>query len=93
MRLRHAILTASLIASPLALSLPAQAAGQDKDHSIAVDGFASVEAGGGWSEGTVTVKNDADAPYSGQHLVLYFGSEMLGVDQVAAEYADGTSGA
>ncbi|MET8630031.1 hypothetical protein ABZW30_40990 [Kitasatospora sp. NPDC004669] len=93
MRLRHAILTASLIASPLALSLPAQAAGQDKEHSVAIDGFASVEAGGGWSEGTVTVKNDADAPYSGQHLVLYFGYEMLGVDQVAAEYADGTSGA
>ncbi|MFG2841874.1 hypothetical protein ACGF12_01725 [Kitasatospora sp. NPDC048296] len=78
--------------SPLALSLPAQAAGPDKDHSVAVDGFASVEAGGGWSEGTVTVKNNADAPYSGQHLVLYLGSEMLGTDQVAAEYADGASG-
>ncbi|MFJ4188241.1 hypothetical protein [Kitasatospora sp. NPDC089509] len=75
------------------LSLPAQAAGLDKDHSVTVDGFASVEAGGGWSEGTVTVKNDADAAYSGQHLVLYIGSEILGVDQVAAEYADGVSGA
>ncbi|MFI9361918.1 hypothetical protein ACIG5E_12785 [Kitasatospora sp. NPDC053057] len=75
------------------MSLPAQAAGPDKDHSVTVDGFTAVEAGGGWSEGTVTVKNDADAPYSGQHLVLYFGSEMLGMDQVAAEYADGTSGA
>ncbi|MFE5580453.1 hypothetical protein [Kitasatospora sp. NPDC056531] len=85
-------MAASLIASPIALSLPAQAAGPDKEHSVQVDGFTSVEAGGGWSEGTVTVKNDADAPYGGQHLVLYLGSEMLGTDQVVAEYADGASG-
>ncbi|MFF4815550.1 hypothetical protein ACFY2K_13295 [Kitasatospora sp. NPDC001309] len=93
MRLRPAVLAVSLIASPLALALPAQAATPDKDHSVTVGGFASVEAGGDWSEGTVTVKNDADAPYGGQHLVLYFGTQMLGVDQIVAEYADGTSGA
>ncbi|MFF2081781.1 LPXTG cell wall anchor domain-containing protein [Kitasatospora sp. NPDC058162] len=93
MRFRPVILAASLIASPLALALPAQAAGPDKEHSLTVGGFTSVEAGGGWSEGTVTVKNDADAPYSGQHLVLYFGTEMLGTDQITAEYADGASGA
>ncbi|MFE7528708.1 hypothetical protein ACFU7Y_23760 [Kitasatospora sp. NPDC057542] len=92
MRLRRAILAASLVASPLALALPAQAAGQDTDHSVRIEGFASVEAGGGWSEGAVTVKNDADAPYTGQHLVIYFGSKVLGKDQVAAEYADGASG-
>ncbi|MET8542847.1 hypothetical protein ABZW03_19655 [Kitasatospora sp. NPDC004799] len=78
--------------SPLALALPAQAAGQDNAHSVRIEGFPSVEAGGGWSEGTVTVKNDADAPYAGQHLVIYFGTQMLGKDQVAAEYADGASG-
>ncbi|MFE2728450.1 PKD domain-containing protein [Kitasatospora sp. NPDC059327] len=74
------------------MSLPAHAADPEKDHSVQIDGFASVEVGGGWSEGTVTVKNDADAAYSGQHLVLYFGSQMLGVDQVVAEYGDGADG-
>ncbi|MEV7025366.1 hypothetical protein [Kitasatospora sp. NPDC093558] len=86
-------MAASLIATPFALSLPAQAAGPDKDHSVQVDGFTSVEAGGGWTEGTVTVKNDADAVYNTQHLVLYFGQQYLGLDQVAVEYADGASGA
>ncbi|MFJ3787925.1 hypothetical protein [Kitasatospora sp. NPDC090091] len=92
MRLRHALLAATLVASPLVLALPAQAAGSDTKPGIRFDGFASVEAGGGWSEGTVTVKNDADAAVTGQHVVLYFGSEMLGLDQVAAEYADGAAG-
>ncbi|GAA2793671.1 hypothetical protein RMN57_20475 [Kitasatospora sp. CM 4170] len=92
MRLRHALLAATLVASPLVLALPAQAAGSDAEPGVQIDGFSTVEAGGGWSEGTVTVRNDADAAVTGQHLVLYFGSRMLGLDQVAAEYADGAAG-
>ncbi|MCG6494725.1 hypothetical protein [Kitasatospora sp. A2-31] len=91
MKLRHALLAATLVASPLVLALPAQAAGSDTGTGLRIDGFASVEAGGGWSEGTVTVRNDTDAAVTDQHLVLYVGSRMLGVDQVAAEYADGAA--
>ncbi|MGW4898251.1 hypothetical protein ACWEQL_39325 [Kitasatospora sp. NPDC004240] len=86
------MLAAALVASPLALTLPAQAAGSGAEPTIRLGGFTSVEAGGSWSEGTVTVRNDADAPVTEQHVLLYFGSQMLGLDQVAAEYADGASG-
>lgn len=86
-------MAAALVASPLALVVPAQAAPGASPHSVRIDGFASVEPGGGWSEGTLTVKNDADQAATAEHLVVYIGSQQLGVDQVVAEYADGESGA
>ncbi|MFF2352022.1 hypothetical protein ACFVVL_19865 [Kitasatospora sp. NPDC058115] len=93
MRIRHALMAAALVASPIALTAPAaQAAGSDPARSIRMDGFASVEPGGGWSEGSVTVRNDTDQ-VSADHVLVYFGSEMIGVDEIVAEYADGASGA
>ncbi|MER7703346.1 hypothetical protein ABTX81_10640 [Kitasatospora sp. NPDC097605] len=86
-------MAAALVASPIALTAPAaHAAGTDPAHSVRLDGFGSVEPGGGWSEGTVTVKNDTDQPSTGEHVLVYFGSQMLGLDQIVAEYADGASG-
>ncbi|MEV6977587.1 hypothetical protein [Kitasatospora sp. NPDC093806] len=94
MRLRHVLMAAALVASPLALAAPsAQAAPGDSLHGVTIDGFSSVTPGGGWSEGTVTLKNDTDQPSAAEHVLIYIGSQALGLDQVVAEYADGDSGA
>ncbi|MFF2951005.1 hypothetical protein ACFVVU_06585 [Kitasatospora sp. NPDC057965] len=94
MRIRHALMAAALVASPIALTAPAaQAAGNDPAHTIRMDGFDSVEPGGGWSEGSVTVKNDTDQLSADEHVLVYFGSQMIGLDEIVAEYADGASGA
>ncbi len=80
-------MAAALVSSPLALAVPAQAT--DQEHGLKFAGFTSIQSGGPWSEGSVTVTNDADTEYDTQHLVLYFGEFELGLDQVAVEYADG----
>ncbi|MER5349676.1 hypothetical protein ABT093_05010 [Kitasatospora sp. NPDC002551] len=94
MRIRHVLMAAALVASPIALTAPAaQAAGGDRAFSLRMDGLASVEPGGGWSEGSVTVRNDTDKLSVDEHLLIVIGSQWLGPDQVVVEYADGASGA
>lgn len=83
-------MAAALVSSPLALAVPAQAA--DPDRTLAFGTFTALQAGGGWSEGSITVTNKADTEYDAQHLVVEFGSQQeIGADDLKVEFADGAT--
>ncbi|MFC9330439.1 hypothetical protein [Kitasatospora sp. NPDC057015] len=90
MKISHALMAAALVSSPLALAVPAQA--EDPDRTLAFSAFTALQAGGGWSEGSITVTNKAAAEYDSQHLVLEFGAQQeIGADDLKVEFADGST--
>lgn len=79
------MLAASAITSSVLLTVPAHA--DDAQPKIDFTGLTTVEVGGGWSEGLVTVTNPTDKDVTGDHLYFDSGSVF------SAEYADGADGA
>ncbi|OKI20349.1 hypothetical protein A6A07_37080 [Streptomyces sp. CB03911] len=83
-------MAAVLVASPLALAVPAQASDPDPDRTLTFGTFGPVQPGGAWSESSVTVTNKADIAYEAQHLILEIGAQQtLGTDDIKVEFADG----
>ncbi|GAA1248816.1 hypothetical protein GCM10009665_44640 [Kitasatospora nipponensis] len=88
MKIRHALVASAVLISSAALAAPAAQAGTSGE-STSFTGFSSLQAGGPWAEGTVTVANTSAVEDTTNHLVLTLGADQLALDQVAMQYADG----
>ncbi|MFI9099621.1 LAETG motif-containing sortase-dependent surface protein [Streptomyces fildesensis] len=76
--------------SVLAIAATAPAHAEDTKKSVELVAPKSLEVGGAWGTGAVTVHNTGDTEDTKNHLYIVIGAEVFtGIDQVQAEYADG----